>query len=423
MAPVIPVLKSLAVILPRYGAGLGGGAEALVQSLVEHLAPEKGPRLVERVEVWTTCAKDHRTWANFYPEGQTLERGIPVHRFAVQPIAVDAFLKAEFAMRDGRVLTVDEQLEWLAAGVNSRELYLHIAQHGGSFDALLFAPYLFSTTFWGALIHPDRSLLLPCLHNEHYAYQSVFKHLFARVRGLIFNAEPEMELAAQLYGPALVEEKGSVVGMGFAPVREVFFTVEESLPPGITSPYILYSGRKEEGKNLDLLIRYMEGMREATGRSVSLVLIGSGDIQFRDSLPEGVFDLGFVSEEEKERLMRGALALCQPSVNESFSIVMMEAWLRRTPVIVHGNCAVTRDHVVRSSGGLYFTNEAEFYRVVGMLLDDPSLRESLGENGRSYVVSRYSWPVVLDRFRAACEKCGLGESYEHTNENTTASPS
>ena len=96
-----------------------------------------------------------------------------------------------------------------------------------------------------------------------------------------------------------------------------------------------------------------------------------------------------------------ALTLCQPSLAESFSIVLMEAWLAGTPVLVHGDCPVTRDHVMRSNGGLYFTSAAEFGEALDWYFDHPQERQQMGALGRTYVQREFSWPVVLDRFRAA----------------------
>lgn len=405
-------MKSLAVVLPRYAKNLGGGAETLVGALVEQLVVVRNNDFVpeaceqiERVEVWTTCAKDHRTWDNFYEPGETLEDGVLVRRFPVDPRDLEVFLQVEIAIQEGRPVSIDQQLDWLANSVNSQGLYQHIADHGEEFDAILFAPYLFATTFWGALIYPERSILVPCLHNESYAYLPVFKHLFASVKGLICNAEPEQDLFAELYQFSDLQEKSAVVGMGFSEQSSLIVDEQRKLFELRKSerPYLLYSGRKEQGKNVDLLIDYFKSFRTSSDANLDLVLIGAGDVSFMDSLPEGVIDLGFVSEEEKRILMRNALALSQPSVNESFSIVMMEAWLEETPVIVHASCDVTKDHVEKSSGGLYFSNSCEFKLVLEELLK-PGLAKELGKYGKNYVKKEYSWKAVLERLYKAFDK-------------------
>lgn len=396
--------KKIAAVLPRYGESLGGGAEALTKALLENLREDAGDE-IERIEVWTTCALDHRTWNNELPPGRSEVGGIEVLRFPVDQRNLDVFIRAEHAMRDAIPLSIEQQLDWLANSVNSRALYRHIVQHGEEFDVILFAPYLFATSFWGALIHPQRSVLIPCLHNEHYAFQEVFTFLFSQVKGLLFNAGPEMELAEQLYGARVLDEKACVVGMGFDRPGALRAELPEVLKG---RRYLLYSGRKETGKNLDLLLDGFElYLKRRPDSDICLAVIGAGAIDFRTELPAEVIDLGFVSEETKDALMREALALCQPSVNESFSIVLMEAWLRGTPCVVHADCAVTRDHANRSGGGLYFSNMEEFAAVIDELVENPELCNILGTAGRAYVEREYSWEAVLSRLHGAFQKLGL----------------
>ncbi len=59
----------IAFCVPRYGAEVVGGAETLCRLLAENLAAHGTP-----VEVLTTCAVDHFTWADHHPEGTTGSR-------------------------------------------------------------------------------------------------------------------------------------------------------------------------------------------------------------------------------------------------------------------------------------------------------------------------------------------------------------
>lgn len=409
-------LKSIAVVVPRYGASLGGGAETLARGLALALWQSRnrfGPQgercALERLEIWTTCAIDHRTWANYHPPGMQIEDGIPVHRFPVDERNLELFIKHEIALADGWPRSTDDQLEWLENSVNSSALYQHIAERAGEFDLLLFAPYLFATTFWGGLICPERSVIIPCLHDEPYAYLPVFSHLFGQVRGVLFNANAEAQLAQELYGRVSFEDRSGVVGMGFEPLVERDkgdppVGVREKLPVN----YLLYSGRKERGKNLDLLLECFEFYREqVTDAPLELLLIGSGSVDFRERLPDGVTDLGFVSESDKRAIFSGATALCQPSVNESFSIVLMEGWQQGIPALVNGACRVTKEHVVQSGGGLYFTSPEEFVAVVERFRSDPVLCRRMGEAGRAYVETQYSWDAVLDRYWGVMNTIGF----------------
>ena len=107
---------------------------------------------------------------------------------------------------------------------------------------------------------------------------------------------------------------------------------------------------------------------------------------------------GFVSEEKKARAYGSALALCQPSVNESFSMTLMESWLAGRPGLVHGECPVTRGHVERSKGGLWYRTYDEFAGAVTWLRTHPALAARMGSNGRRYVSANYAWDTIVARF-------------------------
>ena len=138
-----------------------------------------------------------------------------------------------------------------------------------------------------------------------------------------------------------------------------------------------------------------------------MVLLGSGPVNLSNEDKDNIFDLGYVSREHKAGAYAAAMAFCQPSVNESLSIVMMESWLAGRPVLVNSGCAVTADHCRRSNGGLYFGSYPEFQECIDYLLAQPEVAGAMGENGRSYVEREYSWPVVVERFKNSLNKFSL----------------
>ena len=386
--------RRYAFVLPRFGDGIVGGEVTLVGRLAAELHRRGNP-----VEVFATCARDNRTWENTFPEGSATAFGLPVHRFKVDARNLDVWIPKQISISEGMNLSPDDQLDWMQHSVNSTGLYKRIFESKGSFDAYFFAPYLFGTTFWGSLIHPELSFLIPCLHDEYYAYTDVVASMFRQVAGAVFNAPPEHDLARRLYG----EVRGGSVGMGFDPLNERDVS---GLEPFFAEsfPYLLYVGRKETGKNAQLLVDYFIELKERGCSRPDLRLVVAGGGSFDDlHRPEAlrrkdVVDVGCLSEEDKRRLIRHATCLCQPSVNESFSIVLMEAWLLGIPVAVHADCAVTRYQVQRASGGLYFSSAVEFGAVVEELLGSPELRRAMAAAGKRYVEDEYNWDAVITRF-------------------------
>ena len=128
----------------------------------------------------------------------------------------------------------------------------------------------------------------------------------------------------------------------------------------IDMPFMLYAGRKDSGKNVDMLLRYFEQYTKRNDTELQLVLIGGGTVRVPQNIKDRVHDLGFVETQDKYDAYAAAEFLCQPSKNESFSLVIMESWLCGRPVLVHGDCAVTKNFVQESNGGLYFNNYFEF---------------------------------------------------------------
>jgi glycosyltransferase involved in cell wall biosynthesis len=199
-----------------------------------------------------------------------------------------------------------------------------------------------------------------------------------------------------LYGP---HPEGQVVGFGLSHLEGDSHRFRKE--SGIHSPFVLYSGRIESAKNVPQLVQNFVEYKRRRKSSLKLVLMGHGP----EPIPKhsDVIRLGFKHGQAKADVYAAAAVLCQPSVNESFSIVVMESWLCGVPVLVHADCAVTWEHVVRSNGGLYFRDYDEFEAALDLMLGDESFRRRLCENGMRYARAQYNWYVVLQRFQDALE--------------------
>jgi glycosyltransferase involved in cell wall biosynthesis len=127
-----------------------------------------------------------------------------------------------------------------------------------------------------------------------------------------------------------------------------------SLPPR----YLLYVGRIDWSKGVDTLFDYYRSLAEAWPALPPLVLAGKPMMDI-PSHP-GIRHLGEVSEVEKFALIGGCELLLLPSLYESLSIAVLEAWALGKPVLVNGECRVLEGQCVRSNGGLYYRRYAEF---------------------------------------------------------------
>jgi glycosyltransferase involved in cell wall biosynthesis len=393
--------ERLAFVIPWYGRDIAGGAEAECRATAHALAARGVP-----VEILATCARDHASgWGDHHPEGLTEEDGLPVRRFKVRPRDAERYLRLHWRLELGGRLTSFEEEDFVRESVNSTDLYAYLAAERDRYW-YAFIPYCFGTTWEGALMAPERSLLIPCLHDEPFAHLAWTRRVLRAVRRVCLHVPAEQALAQAVAGPGLDAAALALVGEGV-----------DAPPPGdparfrqkyrIETPFLLYAGRKAKEKNTPLLLEYYARYRFThPRRPLKLVLIGAGGVRVPERLSEDVIDLGFVPLQDKADAYAAALALCQPSRLESFSLVMMEAWLSGTPALVHGGCAVTREHCQASNGGLYFDDYWEFVEAVELLQDDAALRARLGGNGRAYVLARYTWDRVTDNYLGVLR--GLG---------------
>ena len=382
--------ERIAFVCPRLaGEGAVGGAETLLKNLAFHAAARG-----LAVDFLTTCAQSHFTWENTLPAGVKRMDGMDVHFFPVDARDAGTFLRIQQAIDRGHPVSESDELLWLRNGVNSAALLAHLDRHASAYRAILLGPYLFGLTWFTALAHPARALLVPCLHDEPFAKLACMRRLFAETAGCLFNAQAERELARELFD--FPDAKSRIVGMGLDP-----FDVDPAAfarNHGLAAPYVLYSGRREPLKGTPLICDYMQTFRERTGRDVKVVFTGSGAIDAPAALWPHILDAGFVSEQEKHKTMAGATAFLHPSVNESFGIVLLEAFLARTPGLVHAKSRVLVSQCRAAGAGLWFRHYPDFEAQLLYLLDHPEARAALGQRGRDFVAREYAWPAIERKF-------------------------
>lgn len=380
----------LAFVTPWYG-NIPGGAESECRRTVENLQKHG----IE-VEILTTCVKEFLSdWStDFYEEGIYNLNGVSIHRFSVRKRDTARFDKINYKLMRGLEISPDEEKTFMREMVNSPGLYSYIAEHGTDYDYFLFIPYMFGTTYYGSCIYPEKSVIIPCLHDESYAYLNIYKTMFENVKGIIFHASPEKILANHLYN---LNNMQTVLGEGID-MDFVYNPDRFREKYGIKTDFILYAGRKEAGKNVPLLIDFFARYKKHRKNELKLVLIGSGTIEIPSESRNDIIDLGFVPLQDKYDAYAAATFLCQPSLNESFSIVIMESWLCKSPVLVHGNCAVTKDHCIKCNGGLYFNDYYEFEGCLDFYLGNPAIRKIMAENGMSYVIDNFSWDKIVEKY-------------------------
>lgn len=385
----------LAFVVPWFGQDIPGGAEAQARRTLLKLA-ERGAQ----VEVLTTQVKDYFSdWTVNARPAEERVQGVTVRRFPVQPRDADAFnaVNAKVVRRetlsDADLRTFQEQM------LRCPGLPEYIAAHQDDYDLFVFVGYMWSTTVLGSRACPGKAVHIPCFHDEGYMDLAWYHDMIRQARGVLFNAPAEHALAQAKIGlaPGQAVDAGEGVDTDWVGDGEAFRRRHD------LGEYLLFLGRKDQDKNFPLLVEYFRRYRDERAPDLTLVVMGPGGRQADPRDGASILDLGFAPLWEKRDALSGSLALVNPSLLESFSIVLMETWIARRPALVHADCDVTRDHCLTSGGGLYFRSYAEFAACVDRLRQDPELADRLGRAGRRYVLQNFTWSRVLDRYLEAFE--------------------
>ncbi len=379
----------VAFVTPRYGPQVMGGAETAARQLAEHLRA-----LTDwESEVYTTCALDPHTWEDELPPGTSEINGVPVHRFTSEHGRLP-----DFYGLDGRIrlaphrATRSEGRRWVEYnGPVSAQLVESVSEADA--DVIAFYPYLYHPTV--AAIGEVRApaVLHPAAHDEPCLYLPVFRGTFGDADAFCFHTAAERHLVARTYPVA--ETPQIVLGLGVGESAGAGRSGAEILGLG-DRPYLVSVGRVDEHKGSKMLAAYFAAYKERHPGPLALALVGP--VSFEVEPHPEIVVTGVVDEPDKWDIVRDALVAVSPSALESFSLVVLEAWVDGVPVLVNGTCGPTREHCERSGGGLWFTSFPEFEAALERLVSSEPLRATLGRRGRDYVDRFYQWPVLIDRY-------------------------
>ncbi|MCI0684315.1 MAG: glycosyltransferase [Gemmataceae bacterium] len=373
----------VAIVVFRFGGGIVGGAETSLRTMAHALR-----RGGHHVEVFTTCTTHENTWTNELPAGTGTLDGLTVHRFPIDPH--DRELHHDSVRRiveaGGKVDDAAEAA-YLRHSIHTTALLAALRARQAEFDAIITGPYLFGLTHDVACAFPERTLLLPCFHDEPFARMRSLQAVYAAAGGLLYHSPEERNFAERQLGlnhPRSVE-LGTVIpaacGLALAAPPP------NAKPQAAAERYVVYCGRYSEQKNLPLLLEYAERYQcERPGRW-RFVFVGQGEVR----IPRAAWatDRGRLDEEAKRRVLAHAAAAVQLSRQESLSLVVLEAWAHGTPALVHEDCAVLRGQLARSGGGRAIRDYDGFAQALDDLWERPDDWRALGENGRRYVADRY----------------------------------
>ncbi len=174
---------------------------------------------------------------------------------------------------------------------------------------------------------------------------------------------------------------------------------------------ILFIGSFSAHKRIDLLIKSFSTIYHLRP-NISLTIAGQKTLFYPhieklvkslDSKTKTKINFIFnFSQKNLTKLIDSCSVLILPSIQESFGLVIIEAWARQKPVIC-ADIPALKELVEKSNGGLLFEtdNQDDLTKKIKFILENPKKAQQMGKNGYKYVKNNYTWNKVGDKI---CQK-------------------
>jgi glycosyltransferase involved in cell wall biosynthesis len=173
----------------------------------------------------------------------------------------------------------------------------------------------------------------------------------------------------------------------------------------------VYVGRLVFYKNLEVVIKALQNIKEVIPKT-KLIIVGSGP--HKESLEKLVKNLklesqvefkGYVSVEEKTKLISTSNALVFPSLCEGFGLVILEAFVQERPVLV-SNIRPMSDIVKDSENGYTLDpyDEKVWTDHLLKLIQEPNLADKMGQKGNQ-LLTTYNQDLMYQKVIQMYQDC------------------
>jgi phosphatidyl-myo-inositol alpha-mannosyltransferase len=189
--------------------------------------------------------------------------------------------------------------------------------------------------------------------------------------------------------------------------------VPESAPAGDREHRIVFVGRQEPRKGLQVLLRAWPEIRRRT--DLRLTLVGADPLAVRLLLArlgvgdDGIDVVGFLSQEELTETLLHSKALVAPSLGqESFGMVLTRAFACALPAVASDIPGYREVLEPEASVAVPPDDTEALVRAIAELVADEPRRAAMGAAARELAVERYSWPRIARRLEEIYEQVADG---------------
>lgn len=421
-------LKKIAVVSSIFSDQVSGGSEKLIFQFVELLSKDF------EITVLTTRSLDYVSWKNSIPirenyilqDGNLPSKPIGIEErtsslggtYKVLQFTVEKSRNIEKFNRLSKKILEEPSLQnrenvhhWVEEqGPYVPEMIQFIESRKSEFEVFFFVSYLYYPLVLGSPLVAEKSVIIPTFHDEAPAHLPIYKEVLTDQSSYSFNTPEELDVFRNILG--FTPSTYSITGMNLNLDKNSFTSDlknrsnSENFSSDKEDPFLLYVGRVDLGKGFLEMAEWFLHWKKNSKLPHKLKIVGkiASKIPPRILENQNVEFLGFVEEQTKILLLQNCSCLINSSPLESFSIVLMEAWLAEKPVLVNGKSDVLKGHCLRSNGGLFYSDKKSFSATLDYILEHPMDSLEMGKNGKRYVEQNFNPEVVREKLLRLIDK-------------------
>lgn len=278
----------------------------------------------------------------------------------------------------------------------------HVLRHGHEYDVVLDVQN--GVPFWAPLV--SRVPVVNIVHHVHKdQWAAVFGPRLARLGWFLESRVAPRVYRRCRYVTVSRSTRAELAEIGVDPTRVDLVYSGNDRPaeldryaalPRTEAPTLLFLGRLVPHKHVEQAV---DVVAELASEHPDLELHVVGDGYWADEIVahaerRGVADRvimhGFVTEDEKHRLLARSWVVVMPSYKEGWGLTIVEAGLHGTPAVAYAFAGGPSESMVHGRTGLLADDRAGLTRHVRTLLGDARLRHDLGTAARTYAAS-FDW--------------------------------
>lgn len=387
-------IKSVMIIAPVLTNKFVGGAEVVIKDFISILS-QSGEYSITVISTKSDSVSDFNNKESSTNSGDFgWGDNVKIIRFkTITPLKkIHRWAHSQYNQSSGLIMNN----LWKYSGLTGFGLIGYVKKHIDQYDLIYIPHYLYPVSHQLIKHASSKNIVHPFVHDEPALNNINNIKFFQCANSIVVNSDAEKYILDKYNIPFFCHLKEIGNRVDYPVIKNMPNEQNDLLNKLGIEPkkYIFYIGRISKMKNVDDLLYWHKTLLERTSLKVDLVIAGKGDpcgmLGWSD-LPAGIKYAGFISDDEKNILIHHSLAVTQLSILESFSLVVIESWLAKVPVIAHKNCLPIKYNFEKSQNpGFLVGEESEYIKAVeSLVFMSKTNYQKLGDKGYEFASKNF----------------------------------